>query len=169
MILIIGASSSGKSEFAENQIYGNHKIYIATMMPFSLEAKKRIEKHQIMRKNKGFTTIECYYDLEKLHIPQNSNILLECMGNLVANEMFSQNSTNIVDKIYDGVMKLNQSADNLYIVTNDVFLDGIKYEAETELYMQKLAEINAKIGEKAEKIIEIVCGIPIYIKGEKNA
>lgn len=169
MTLIIGASSSGKSEFAENLITGSNKIYIATMMPFSKTAIERIKKHQKMRKNKGFSTIECYYDLEKLEIMQSSNVLLECLGNLVANEIFSRNTQNVVQKIMKGLIKLENESENLVIVSNDVFADGIEYDAETLKYMQILAEINAEIAKKSDKVIEIVCGIPIYIKGEYDA
>ena len=40
---------------------------------------------------KNFKTFECYTGLEKLTVPQNSTVLLECMSNLVANEMYSPN------------------------------------------------------------------------------
>lgn len=166
MTLILGASSSGKSEFAENLVTGNNKIYIATMIPFSDIAQKRIEKHKTMRKNKKFETIECYFDIENLEIPENTNILLECLGNLVANEMFNQNTKNITQKIIFGIEKLNYQCENLYIVSNDIFFDGIKYDIETEEYMKKIAEINCLLAQKSEKVYEIVCGIPILIKGE---
>lgn len=168
MTLIIGASSSGKSEFAENLVNGQNKVYIATMMPFSDVAKERVKKHQKMRKNKDFATIECYYDLEKLKKLDNCNVLIECMGNLVANEIFVQNTHNVVKKIIYGVEQIEKQVENLVIVTNDVFADGMDYDAETLNYMKILGKVNAIIAIKSEKVIEIVCGIPIYIKGAKD-
>ena len=62
MILVTGGSGSGKSAFAEDQVvaFGTaERIYIATMFPFDEESRKRVQRHQNMRKGKGFETIEC--------------------------------------------------------------------------------------------------------------
>ena len=58
--LVSGASGSGKSLFAENIScsYEGRKLYLATMENESEAAKKRIEKHRMMRQGKGFETIE---------------------------------------------------------------------------------------------------------------
>ena len=57
MILVTGGSGSGKSAFAEDQVvaFGEaERIYIATMFPFDEESRKRVQRHQNMRKGKGF-------------------------------------------------------------------------------------------------------------------
>ncbi|WP_022749165.1 bifunctional adenosylcobinamide kinase/adenosylcobinamide-phosphate guanylyltransferase [Lachnobacterium bovis] len=60
--LIIGGSSSGKSNFAEDFLSKKtnyeKKIYIATMEKNIDENLKKIKKHQLSRRNKGFFTIE---------------------------------------------------------------------------------------------------------------
>lgn len=85
MILVTGGSGSGKSAFAEDQVvaFGEaERIYIATMFPFDEESRKRVQRHQNMRKGKGFETIECYTGLERVRVPEGSTVLLECMSNL---------------------------------------------------------------------------------------
>ena len=97
MILVTGGSGSGKSSFAEDCIvsFGNaRRIYIATMYPFDEESKKRVKRHQAMRQGKGFDTLECYTGLVRAAIPEGSTVLLECMSNLVANEMFQENGAH---------------------------------------------------------------------------
>ena len=69
MVLIIGGSGSGKSAYAEEYIgriagKGN-KYYLATMQVFDEEGKKKVSRHQRLRKNKGFLTIEQPIDIEK--------------------------------------------------------------------------------------------------------
>ena len=94
LYLVTGGSGSGKSEYAENLAVSLKKenlIYIATMFPFDDESLKKIERHKIMRKNKGFLTKECYKNLEDISIYKNSTVLLDCMSNLVANEMYMEN------------------------------------------------------------------------------
>lgn len=166
MTLILGGSSSGKSEFAENLLYNsNKKIYIATMMPFGSESLLRIKKHEKARENKNFSTLECFYNLHNLEVENNSNVLLECIGNLVANEMFSKNDEKSVSDIVEGVLKVNSKCDNMVIVSNDVFLDGVTYDDETMKYIKKLADVNKEIAKNCNNVIEIVCGIPNVLKG----
>ena len=90
--LVIGGSASGKSDYAERHVLslkgGGPRIYIATMEPFGEEAQARIARHHAMRRDRGFETIECYRNAGALLLPENSNVLLEDLGNLAANELF---------------------------------------------------------------------------------
>ena len=67
MILVLGGSASGKSEYAENVAAalgeGGKKLYLATMRPFGREAGRRIERHRRMRKGKGFESADRYTDV----------------------------------------------------------------------------------------------------------
>ena len=74
------------------------------MFPFDEESLKRIDRHRAMRRDKGFETVECYTDLLSAEIPEDSVSLLECMSNLVANEMFQDNGAkeNTVDAVLQG-------------------------------------------------------------------
>ena len=170
LYLVTGGSGSGKSEYAENLAVSLKKenlIYIATMFPFDDESLKKIERHKTMRKNKGFLTKECYKNLEDVSIYKNSTVLLDCMSNLVANEMYMENKEdkNIVLKIINGVKRLKNISHDIVIVTNEIFSDGIEYDEETEKYIDNLGKINSKLGDLAEHVIEVVYTIPIYHKG----
>lgn len=170
LTLVTGGSGSGKSEFAENTAvaYKSKKlIYIATMYPYDDEAYKKIERHKIMRKNKNFDTIECFTNLESLDIPSGTTVLLDCMSNLVANEMYHDNGAKelTVESIIKGVKKIKESADNFVIVTNEVFSDGIEYDEETKKYLKNLGDINSAIGKLSDNVVEVVYTIPIFKKG----
>lgn len=90
------------------------------------------------------------------------------MSNLVANEMYMENKEekDIVLKIINEVKRLKNISDNIVIVTNEIFSDGIEYDKETEKYINNLGKINKELGQLAEQVIEVVYTIPIYIKGE---
>lgn len=110
MILVTGGSGSGKSAFAEDQVvsFGEaERVYIATMFPLMKRAK-RVQRHRNMRSGKGFETIECYTDLAQVRVSKGSTVLLECMSNLVANEMFQENGAHerTVQEILKGVKSL---------------------------------------------------------------
>ena len=118
-ILVTGGSGSGKSEFAENiaMKLGGKMLYVATMKPYDDECLKRIERHRKMRDGKGFRTVECYTDLSEI-TESADTILLECMSNLTANVMFSDNNDNAFEKIIGGI--LNLKSENIVVVTNEI-------------------------------------------------
>ena len=167
--LITGGSGSGKSAYAEQCILdfqGNNRIYIATMYPFDEESHKRIDRHREMRKEKKFSTIECYTGLRSLELPNDADVLLECMSNLTANEMYQEQGAgeDTPEQILDGIENLRKKVRNLVVVTNEVFSDGITYDPDTMRYLSYLGEINQQMGRMADRVTEVVYGIPVPIK-----
>ena len=167
--LVTGGSKCGKSSFAERILDGFHgrKIYIATMEPFGADAFEAIDRHRKMRRGKGFETVERYTDLHELSLPVESAVLLECVGNLCANEMFREGEILCpTDKVLKGVRAVAEQVSELVIVTNQVGSDGITYSEGTSLYIRFLGQINRSMAELADNVIECVYGIPIVLKGE---
>lgn len=169
LTVITGGSGSGKSAYAEDLIlsYGPaERIYIATMYPFDEESHRRIARHQKMRKGKGFETLECYTGLERVQVPAGAHVLLECMSNLVANEMFQENGAGeqTVEAVMRGVETLLKQAARLCVVTNEIFSDCQPYEEETRRYQKYLGEINRRMVQMAEAATEVVYGIPLSLK-----
>ena len=114
-----------------------------------------------MRDGKGFRTVECYTDLSEI-TESADTILLECMSNLTANVMFSDNNDNAFDKIVGGILSLK--SENIVIVTNEISSDGIEYGGDTKMYISLLGRINSALSKRADKVYEVVYGIPIEIK-----
>ena len=168
-----GGSGSGKSAFAEDKILSlgqGKRFYIATMHPYDEESYKRVERHRKMRAGKGFETVECYTGLENLEFPQDAIVLLECMSNLAANEMFEESGAgaDTVEAVLRGVRKLKCQVRHLVIVTNEIFSEAASYEGDTVRYQEYLGKINQKLGEMADQVVEVVYGIPIWHKGGKT-
>lgn len=173
IVLVTGGSGSGKSAFAEDKVlsFGEaRRIYIATMYPFDMESKKRVHRHRNMRAGKGFETVECYTNLKDLLLPKDSVVLLECMSNLVANEMFQKDGAKerTVEEILEGIREIAGYVRHLVIVTNEIFSEAAIYEGETETYRKYLGEINGSLGEIADEVYEVVYGIPLCVKGGRK-
>ena len=171
LILVTGGSGSGKSAFAESVVMGlktRPNLYIATMYPFDDECHRRIARHRLMRRDKGFETLECYTGLKDAKIPSSGTTLLECMSNLLANEQFELGGTDeeILDRIQQGIQNLKEQTEDLIIVTNEIFSDGCRYDAETVRYIRLLGNLNIRMAEEADAVTEVVYGIPIRRKGE---
>ena len=178
MIVITGGSGSGKSAYAEDCIAAFSKdckkYYIATMQVFDAEGQAKIERHRRLRSGKGFETIEQPVSieaaLEQMCVFERT-ALLECMSNLVANEMFSgemvENCEVVTEKILRGVEQLNEGLKHLVIVTNNVFEDGITYNETTMEYIRAMGSVNEKLAAMADKVVEVVVGIPVVVKKGK--
>lgn len=177
MTLIIGGSGSGKSEYTEDYIISlseeRKKYYIATMQVYDTESEKKIERHRILRSDKGFLTIEQPFDVEKAigkMADGERTALLECISNLTANEMFGgevpQTGEIVTEKIVKGIETLNKELTHLVIVSNNVFEDGKVYDKTTMAYIRAMGIINKMLAERADEVVEVVVGIPVVIKSK---
>ena len=102
---------------------------------------------------------------------KESVVLLECMSNLAANEMFTEQEIReknlVVSQILQGIRILKEQTGELVIVTNNISEEGTNYDATTVNYIAALGEINAALAQEADTVIEVVVGIPVWMKGEK--
>lgn len=186
--MVYGGSASGKSSYAESfamSLQGEGRLlYIATMYPYKWntteidpETMQRIERHRAMRADKGFDTVECYRHVEHIVAKRQDVLLLECMSNLLANEMYLEPDSNagsdmaetmspVSNKIVQALIDLSTRVQELVIVTNDVFSDGgsLTYDESTREYVKNLAEINCALAREAATVTEVVCGIPVIVK-----
>ena len=171
LAIVTGGSASGKSEYAEAlavRLGKDRLVYLATMIPYDEECRRRIQRHREMRKDKGFSTVECPVGLKSVQVPKGSTVLLECLSNLVANERFDPSGCRegVPDAVMEGIQSILSQGANLVVVSNEVFSDGVAYDPDTEAYLADLGELNRRIAGQAELAVEVVCSIPVIHKGE---
>ena len=186
MELVTGGSGSGKSAYAEKIICEKHRqlcgtaekpplYYIADMVPYGRETEKKIEAHRKMRAGKGFATIEWYVDLPgRILGPDSpdlkgSYVLLECISNLTANEMYEPGGAENTGKdtvkcIIRGVQMLKERCAHLVVVTNDVFRESVPDSEEMTAYKDNLGTISRALAKMADRVTEVVFGVPVCIK-----
>lgn len=205
--LITGGSGSGKSAYAEKYICHasnekgcKEKYYIATMQVFDDEGQRKIDRHRRLRAGKGFITIERPRDIKKAVgklqfencLKTGRSALLECMSNLVANEMFppvdvsgmqaaeakketlddpenmkdydTAQISRVSKKVLKEVSILSENVAELVIVTNNVFEDGVSYDQSTMNYIKAMGIVNRGLAAIAERVVEVVAGIPVTVK-----
>jgi adenosylcobinamide kinase/adenosylcobinamide-phosphate guanylyltransferase len=169
-ILLTGGSGCGKSTFAERlaRELPAPRYYLATMRPFEAESRAKIARHQQQRADAGFVTIERETQIGGVDLPARGTVLLECMCNLLANEMFddSGNERDVYDTIRADILALEQQCDTLIVVTNEVGSDGGDYGAGTARYIETLGRLNCALANRFDAVVELVCGIPLVLKGQ---
>ncbi len=195
MVLVVGGSGSGKSSYAEkvtvslaqesvkeitkseNTSLSDFKLniakkyYLATMQVFDDEGRKKVDRHRNLRNGKGFFTIEqptrISGALEKME-DGDRTVLLECISNLTANEMFSEKKTmteiQVTENVIRDIKMLKEQTNHLVVVSNNIFEDGITYDETTTKYIRAMGKINQKLAALADRVVEVVAGIPVTLK-----
>ena len=168
-ILLTGGSGSGKSTYAERlaRAFPAPRYYVATMRPYDGECLLKIRRHRLQREASDFTTIERQADVGKIEFPARGTVLLECMCNLLANEMFDETGgeRDVYDKILSDIAALEEKCDTLIVVTNEVGSDGGAYGESTARYLETLGRLNRALAARFDVVTELVCGIPVVLKG----
>lgn len=186
LYLVTGGSGSGKSEYAENLAVrlkerpgcrAGRLYYVATMRPYDRECEERIARHRLMRRDKGFSTVECYCDVSRVRAGREDVLLLECMSNLLANEMYlpeggirgrgDQAEKQLAENLAQPLLELANRVGELVVVTNEVFADGARYDPESETYRALLGKINRMLAARAAAVTEVLFTIPVIHKGEE--
>ena len=182
LTVVIGGSGSGKSAFAEQilcELPVGQRFYVAAMEPYGEEGARTIARHQALRAGKGFFTVEKYRDVGTLSFPADSAVLLECLSNLAANELFGgsealseENAAALAkktaDKITADLQQLRETCGHLVLVTNDIFADR---DGETPLvlaYKKVLGTVNCRMAAAADTVIEVTAGIADVWKGAER-
>ncbi len=185
-ILILGGSASGKSAIAEDmlsRLAGNgKKAYIATMRVYDDEGKERVKRHRAMRADKGFFTVEAPEGISQAQGDEiyGADCLLECVSNLAANIVFSDDfdesyifrmneaerrdwKKKKAERILNEIRFIKEQAENLVIVSNNVFEGGKAYEGLTLDYIDILGEVNVRLATESDEVYEAVASIPMRI------
>ena len=118
-----------------------------------------MERHKKLRQGKGFITIESPKDVGREKVlemlrpdGQKKAVLLECISNLTANEMFGSSfeegsepgrrTEALAEKICTDIEKIDKAAGFFAVITNEVGSDGEMYEKETLEYIRLLGLVN---------------------------
>ena len=169
LTLVVGGAASGKSEYAERLVLQTAlpRYYLATMQVWDAECAARVEKHRRMRTDKQFETLECPLHLGTVRLPARGTALLEDLGNLTANELYDPAGAGEAadSAILDGLDRLAAQCEHLVVVSNEVFSGGANYAGDTDRYLKALAQVNNALAARADAVVRVVCGIPVYHKG----
>ncbi len=173
LILVTGGASSGKSALAERLVVESGvapRAYIACMLVRDGEDALRVARHREQRQGLGFLTREAPFSLADAYFPPGGAALIEDVANLAANECFStaEGFDGAKERMLKGIARADEACKLTVVVTCEVASDGVAYDEMTARYIGLLAEVNAAIAQMADEAYEVVCGIPIPLKGGRT-
>lgn len=169
-ILLTGGAASGKSTYAKQLAAGltAPHYFVDTMEPYweenSLEAKRQKEQ----RNPVGFHVLSCPSDLTSLTLSGTGTILVECLCNLTANEMFDQagNVLDVMDKLICDLRWLENHCEHLIVVTNEIGSEPQSFLDSTPAYVRMLGKLNQVLADRFDCVCEFISGIPLVHKGK---
>ncbi len=176
LILITGGARSGKSSHALElaEAFGRKRLFIATCPNVDGEMTERVGRHREERRGRGWTTVECETELKALFPTQVSGfdvLLLDCVTLWVNNILYrhDRSGMTIDDRLMGQLCEewLNKTANysgTVVCVTNEVGLGIVPDNALARKYRDLVGTCNQIIGRKADEVILVSCGIPLYLK-----
>lgn len=176
LVFVSGASRSGKSEFAERLSMKLSqdipRVYLATARVTDDDMRRRVERHRAARSGRGFITVERPCGMHGIvsDVPADSLVLLECLPNWLANEMFRADGSiadhaEVRREIENGIEAMLDRARHLVIVSDDIFSDGVRYDDVMTGYLRLLGGLHVSIAARADAAVECVSGLPRFAKG----
>jgi adenosylcobinamide kinase/adenosylcobinamide-phosphate guanylyltransferase len=83
-------------------------------------------------------------------------VLLECVSNLVANELFERHTApdQLVDRLCGEIRHIAEQCRNLVIVTNHFEIED-SFDEETRMYAETLDILNEKLSKLADNTIRL--------------
>ncbi len=164
--LIIGGAKSGKSSFALRLCSSmkGKKIFVATAVATDSEMEEKIKRHRKER-GKEWITIEEPVDIAEIIERFDSKetvILVDCLT-FWLNNLFMKKE-NVEERIEKLIRILSGIKGNVVIVSNEVGMGIVPADEISRKYRELLGLLNQKIAHLAEKVVFMICGIPVLIK-----
>ena len=165
--MVTGGVNSGKSEYALRigDSAPGDKIFVATARPMDESMRRRIENHRRGRAA-HWTTIEEPLDLASVFDGGESGVyVLDCLtvwtSNLLAttsDEEFRREAARLASSV-------EGCGGTVVVVTNEVGSGIIPANEQARTYGERLGMLNEKMASVCDKVILLVAGLPIFIKG----
>ena len=167
-IFVLGGCRIGKIRHSlelSEKITDIHRVFIATCVPYDDEMKDRVRRH---RQDRGstWTTVDAPVELADAILKQSQNarvILADCLTLWMSNLLME--SENLESRVEELTAAINKAQCPVIIVSNEVGTGIVPENALARQYRDAAGFANQKVAACVDKVIWMVAGIPILVKG----
>lgn len=168
LTLVLGGARSGKSRYAEGLIMAaGGGTYLATAQALDDEMRARIEEHRA-RRAYAWITLEEPLDLAGALARADAArpVLVDCLTLWLSNLMLAERD---IDSAGDAVVAaLNARTAPVVAVSNEVGLGIVPGNALARAFRDAQGTLNQRIALIADRVVLMVAGLPLVVKGEKD-
>lgn len=172
-----GGAKSGKSSLGQNLAVslanGGKLYYVATMISTGAEDDDRIRRHIADRDGMGFETVECFRNiLDCLKTAEKEGtFLVDSVTSLMQNALFPAEKDYVLDlnaakQCADELAEFAGLARNVVFVSDYIYSDAVCYSETTQLYRKCLADIDRRLAQICDTVVEVTAGAYYVHKGE---
>lgn len=178
LVLVVGGTASGKSEFAERYAtsLGGPVCYVATADPRDGEMRSRVEIHRA-RRPKTWHTLEVQRDLAQALVgaPRSRVVILESLGMLVTNHLGLPHRRGpslvklrmaLEEEITNFIAACSGQGAITILVSEEVGLGIVPPVPLARRFTDVLGWMNQQVAARADEVYLMVAGIPVLLKGE---
>jgi adenosylcobinamide kinase/adenosylcobinamide-phosphate guanylyltransferase len=179
--LILGGARSGKSRYAQ-QLAGElaeRVLYVATATAGDEEMAERIARHRAERPS-HWRTLEAPVQVGRVlaeAIGDAEVVLLDCLTLLVSNLMMELGE-DVKEEVLEGRVEAELEAilaacrargAALIVVSNEVGMGLVPPYPMGRVYRDVLGKANQWLAARASRVVLMVAGIPVEVKGGSGA
>jgi adenosylcobinamide kinase/adenosylcobinamide-phosphate guanylyltransferase len=164
--LVLGGARSGKSRYAEGLItlLPAPWTYVATAEARDTEMAERIAAHRA-RRGTGWRTLETPRDLVgALAANAGTPLLVDCLTLWLSNSLLA--GADIDAEIERLESALTRAAAPVVLVANEVGFGIVPDNPLGRRFRDAQGVLNQRIAARADRVVLIVAGLPLTIKGE---
>jgi len=174
---ISGGAKCGKSTLAQNLTValadGGKHYYVATMISSGKEDDDRIRRHISDRDGMGFETVECFQNILDCLKKADSEgaFLVDSVTALLQNALFPAEKNYELDldaakRCSNELVAFAGKVRHAVFVSDYIYSDAEAYSESTEMYRKCLANIDRRLAQICDTVVEVSAGQYIVYKGE---
>jgi adenosylcobinamide kinase / adenosylcobinamide-phosphate guanylyltransferase len=169
VMLVLGGVRSGKSRYAQTEASRFGRVtFVATARRSDAEMRRKIAAHRRERPGE-WNTVEAQSDLDRVIRREGASVdllLVDCLttycGNLLSRSRISPGQRRHLASVVEAIEATSAS---VILVSNEVGSGVVPAFKSGRLYRDLLGELNQQVARVANRVVLLVAGIPMPIKG----
>ena len=170
VMLVLGGVRSGKSRHAQTEASRFARVtFVATALRCDAEMRRKIAVHRRERPRE-WKTVEARKNLDKVILREGVSadvLLVDCLttycGGLLTPRGISPGARAHLTSIVDAIQ---QTPASVFLVSNEVGSGVVPAFKSGRLYRDLLGQLNQQVARVADRVVLLVAGIPVTIKGK---
>ena len=172
LTLVLGGTRSGKSRYAIELAKSHRKVaFIATCQARDREMRERVQKHRRERPPDWKTfeePLEVSSLIRKIH-KDFQVVVLDCLTLLVSNFMLAGfKEDKIQKKIQQLLGSIETSRCKWILISNEVGSGVVPTNRLARRFRDIAGAVNQWVAEQSDRVIFMVSGLPLTVKGNKS-